>query len=108
MKKGLLLIFVAGALLVSCGGGKEKEAAKEFCDCYEGMMAAQENAGNAEGMTDLMAAQTELAEEAKKAMDCLLTWKDKYDGEVDIEKVKEEIKAENAELYNMIEEQGAI
>jgi len=108
MKKGLLVIIAAGTLLVSCGGGKEKEAAKEFCDCYEGMMAAQEKAGNAENTTDLFTAQSELAEEAKKAMDCLLGWKDKYDGQVDIEKVKEEIKAENAEIYKMIEEQGAI
>lgn len=107
MKKGLLLIFAAGTLLVSCGG-EEKAAAKEFCGCYEGMMAAQEKAGSAESTDDMFSAQTALAEEAQKAMDCLVSWKEKYDGKVDIEKVKEEIKAENAELYKMIEEQGAI
>ena len=46
----------------------EKEAAKEFCDCYEVMMAAQEKAGNSENTTDLFSAQSELAEEAKKAI----------------------------------------
>lgn len=106
MKKGLVLIIAVGGLLISCGGGQEKEAAKEFCDCYEGMLSAKKKASEAKG-DDFYTLQSELAQESSKAKECLMKWKEKYDGEVELDKVKEEIKAQNEELYNMIEGQGA-
>ncbi len=106
MKKGLLLIVAAGTLLVSCGGGEEKEAAKELCGCYEGVLAAQDKAGNSENTDDLFSAQSEMVEEAQKGMDCLISWRDKYEGKVDIEKVKEEVKVENKKVYDLLSEQG--
>mmetsp|Transcript_34802 Transcript_34802/g.45807 ORF Transcript_34802/g.45807 Transcript_34802/m.45807 type:complete len:109 (+) Transcript_34802:2-328(+) len=106
MKKGLLLIIAAGTLLVSCGGGQEKEAAKELCGCYEGVLDAQDKAGNAGNTEDLFSAQSAMVEEAKKGMDCLISWRDKYDGKVDIEKVKEEVKAENKKVFDLLTEQG--
>lgn len=107
MKRGLLLIVPSGTLLVSCGG-QEKEAAQEFCDCYEGFVDAQKKAGSAQNTADLFSAQSEMSQQLKDMETCLNDWKSKYDGKVDKDKSMEEIKAENADIYNILEEGGGL
>lgn len=106
MKKGLLIIVAAGALLVSCGGGNEKEAAKEYCDCYAEIAKATEEMSNAESATDMLSAAANMEQMANDAKECEAKWKEKYDGKIDLEKFKEEVKNENETVYNLAEKSG--
>ena len=101
MKKGLLLIVLAGTFLVSCGSGQEKEAAEAFCDCYAEM--AELRAGSAdstaiEGLNQLVEGGKEIILKAKK---CRKDWDKKYNGKVDLELLQEEVKKKNEDVYNM-------
>jgi len=101
MKKGLLLLVAAATttILVSCGGGNEAEAAKAYCDCYSKVAELQENMTNTDEMM-------ELSEESKKATKCEEAWRKKYDGKIDLEKFKEEVKKEDEKVYKLADELG--
>lgn len=108
MKKGLLLLFVAGAMLVSCSGeGKEKEAASAFCDCYSDLAEASSAAASAESATDMLGSLGEMQEMALKAQACQKELDAKYEGQLDLDIFKEEVKKGNEAVYNMAVEQGA-
>ncbi len=102
MKKGFLLLVAAATttILVSCGGGNEAEAAKEYCDCFSKVAELQENMTSTDALM-------QLSEEAKKAEACEKKWREKYDGEIDIAKFKEELKKQDEKVYNMADELGA-
>lgn len=71
-------------------------------------MDAMSKAGNAENTTDLFAAQSEMSEAMNEMNTCLEGWQQKYEGQLDEDKLKEAIKAENEEVYKLIEENGGI
>jgi outer membrane murein-binding lipoprotein Lpp len=103
MKKGILLLFAAGALLVSCGGNSNEEAAKAFCDCYEQAEDVADAAGEAESFSEMMAAAQEQAEKAKA---CIEQWQTDYEGKIDKEGFAEALKKENEDIYKKAEEMG--
>ena len=108
MKKGLLLLVLAGAFLVSCGGGQEKEAAKAFCDCYDEMAKATDEAGEATDTEALLESIEEMKEVALKAQECRKGWDEAYNGKVDLDIFKEEVKKENESVYNMAVKEGVL
>lgn len=109
MKKGLLLLVAAATttILVSCGGADEAEAAKEYCDCFSKVAEIQEKMANAESATDMLGMAAEVEKLAGDAEKCEKTWREKYDGKIDIEKFKEELKKQDEKVYNMADKLGA-
>ncbi len=109
MKKGLLLLVAAATttILVSCGGGNEEEAAKAYCDCFSEIAKAQEEMANAESATDMLGMAAEVEKMAGEAEECEKKWREKYDGNIDIEKFKEELKKQDEKVYNMADKLGA-
>lgn len=105
MKKGLLLLLVAGAFLVSCGGGLEEQAAKDFCDCHGPAVKMAKEAGEATSATDLFAGNDEFAEALVQQGVCHKAWMKTYDGKVEIEALKEEIKKINEDVFAMAEKE---
>lgn len=106
MKKGFLLLVAAGSMLVSCGGGEEAEAANELCDCYEGWMKKSEEAGNATSTEDLLGGASEMQDEMMKTLECAKEWKAKWDGKVDPDGVREEIKENHKDVNKFFEDKG--
>ncbi len=105
MKKGILLLFAAGALLVSCGPSAE-DAATDICKCYEDASKLSKEAGNAATTDELMEMTEKLQEAVAKGDECQKEWKEKYDGKVDIEAFKEELKKKDEAIYKMLDERG--
>lgn len=101
MKKGLLLIVLAGTFLVSCGGGQEKEAAEAFCDCYAEMAELNEEAANSTSTDSIFATVDEKKQISLKAGKCRKAWDEKYNGKVNLEVFQEEVKKKNEAVYNM-------
>lgn len=108
MKKGLLLLVAAGAFLVSCGSGLEKEAATEFCNCYGDLAKAKEEIANSDSATDFLGSMTEMKEMSSKAIKCRADWDKKYNGKIDLDKFKEEVKNTNEAVLKMAEEEGVL
>lgn len=108
MKKGILVLFVAGTLfaVTSCGAGNAKEAATEICKCYEEVLSDQEAAGNATNTEEMFAATERMQQSAEKANECQLKWNEKYNGKVDIEAFKKELKAQNEAVYKLVSDRG--
>jgi len=106
MKKGLLVLVAAGAFLMSCGGGNEEQAAKEYCDCYAEIAKATEEMTNAASATDMLSAAANMEQMANDAKECEAKWKEKYDGKINIDKFKEEVKKQNETVYNLAEKSG--
>lgn len=96
MKNGLLRLFVMGVILTSCSGAPNEEAAKALCDCFEQDQNDRNAAGQAESFSEMMAASQ--AHEAKMKK-CTDAWKIKYDGKIDKEGFKEELKKRDKEIY---------
>jgi|TARA_B110000305_G_scaffold50822_1_gene55291 hypothetical protein len=107
MKKGLLLIVLAGIFLVSCGGGQEKEAAEAFCDCYKDMAEAKEVAANSTNTDTIFEYAEEMKEVGLKASKCRKGWDEKYNGKVDLKLFQEEVKKKNNAVYSMAVKDGA-
>lgn len=109
MKKGLLLLVAAATttIMVSCGGGNEAEAAKEYCECFSDIAKAKEDMADAESATEMLGMAAEAEKLAGEAEKCEKEWRAKYDGKIDIEKFKEELKKADESVYNMAEELGA-
>lgn len=105
MKKGILLLFAAGAMLTSCGPSAE-DAATDICKCYQETADLQKKAGEAANTTELMEATEKLQESVAKADACQKEWKEKYDGKVDVEAFKTALKAKNEAIYKMLDERG--
>lgn len=106
MKKGLLLLVCAGAFLVSCGGGQEKEAAAAFCDCYADVAKATDDAASSESATSYLGSIEEIKTMGIEAKACRKKWDTKYNGNVDLDIFKEEVKKANESVYNMAVEEG--
>ncbi|MFT6243503.1 MAG: hypothetical protein ACJA0U_001956 [Salibacteraceae bacterium] len=106
MKKGLLLIVLAGTFLVSCGGGQEKEAAEAFCDCYAEMAEANEAAANSTNTDTIFESAEEMNEVGLKAGKCRKGWDEKYNGKVDLKLFQEEVNKKNKAVYSMAVEDG--
>jgi len=105
MKKGILLLFAAGAMLVSCGPSAD-DAAADICKCYEETAALSKKAGEATNTTELMEATEKLQESVTKADECQKEWKEKYDGKVDVEAFKKALKEKDEAIYKMLDERG--
>lgn len=105
MKKGMLLLFVSGALLVSCGPSAE-DAASDICDCYKDASALADKAGNAESPEDLMQITEEIQAAVEKGDKCKAEWDEKYNGKVDVEEFKTALKAKDEKIYKMLDERG--
>lgn len=103
MKKGILLLFAAGTILVSCGGNKNEEAAKAFCECFEQAEDVADAAGEAESFSDMMAA---VQEQAEKAEACINKWESDYEGKIDKDGFAEALKKENEDIYKKADEMG--
>lgn len=106
MKKGFLLLVAAGSMLVSCGGGEEAKAADELCDCYEGWMKKSDEAGKSTSTDDLIVGASEIQDEMMKTLECEKDWKAKWDGKVDPDAVRKEIKENHKDVDAFFEGKG--
>lgn len=105
MKKGILLLFAAGAMLVSCGPSAE-DAAADICKCYEETAKLSKLAGEATNTDELMAATEKLQASVAKADECQKVWKEQYDGKIDVEEFKKALEAKDPVIYKMLDERG--
>ncbi|NRA13810.1 MAG: hypothetical protein HRT57_17855 [Crocinitomicaceae bacterium] len=105
MKKGLLLLVLAGTFLVSCGGGQEKEAAEAFCDCYAESAEAIEAAGEVTA-SSLFESVEKMKEIDAKAQECRKGWDEKYNGKIDLAIFEEEVKKTNESVYKLAVDNG--
>ena len=108
MRKGLLLLIVAGAFLVSCGanGEIEKEAAQEFCDCYREYAQTKKEAAS-QSARDMFSSIGKIKGLALKAQKCQKILDSKYKAKLDLDLFKEEVKKINATVYNLAVEEGS-
>lgn len=102
MKK-LLFTFAVGALLASCSANQDKEAAADYCACFEMAEETSEAAGDSQSFTEMMEAVNETK---AKMTECMEAWKTKYEGKITKEGFAEEVKKKNPEVYEMAEKQG--
>lgn len=108
MNKTLLILLCAGTFLVSCRGGQEKEAATEFCDCYSDLAKVKDDAANSESATSFLGSIEEMKTIAVEAQMCRKKWDAKYNGKVDLDVFKEEVKKSDESVYNMAVEEGVL
>ncbi|MCR9171213.1 MAG: hypothetical protein NXI10_01885 [bacterium] len=102
MKKALLLssLCIIAIATQSCSGGKETEAAKEYCDCFAGVAESLEKEVDSKSYE-------QISQEMKEAQKCEKKWKKKYDGKIDVPKFKKELKNQNRKVYDMVDRLGA-
>ena len=105
MKKGLLLLIVAGAFLVSCGGGGalEKEAAQEFCDCYGELAQAMKEASSSTSADATLESASKQMKLGLETVKCQAKMDTKYTGQLDLDIFKEEIKKIDKAVFEMAE-----
>lgn len=92
MKK-LMIVFAAGVLLASCSNSQDKEAAAEFCTCFN--MGAGES-------TDFM----ELMEAQEKMQKCVTSWQAKFKEKVTKDGFSTELKKACPDAHAQAEEMG--
>ncbi len=119
MKTTLFFLFGALLLCASCEQNSnekseepeaintEREAAEVYANCHRDMVLKREEMGSAESADELLELVAELEDLAIEATECERSWNRKYDGRIDIEKFKEELKAIDPKIHNFAEELGA-
>lgn len=93
MKK-LLIVFAAGALLLSCSSTQDKEAAGGFCECY-----TMNDAGEATSFTEIM-------ESAEKMTTCIKSWQKEFEGKISKDGFSDELKEQCPDAHAKAEEMG--
>ncbi|XOV66203.1 MAG: hypothetical protein ACFHU9_11250 [Fluviicola sp.] len=109
MKKGFLILVAAATatIMVACGGNEqEKQAAKDFCDCHGPVVKLMKESGEAESARELLSGNQALIEAISKQKICHDAWMKTYNERVDVEVLKEEVKAINNDVYKMADEEG--
>jgi hypothetical protein len=90
----LLMILAVGALLASCNSTQDKEAAAEFCKCYN--LAPKESD----------ASPFEMLENFDKSQKCVKKWQSTYEGKVTEDGFGSELKEQCPDAHAKAEEMG--
>ena len=106
MKKGIILLLFTGVFFTSFGqkGKLEKKAAIEFCNCHEKLAELYKEASNAESASALLEIAADVNAVADEATACHKVWMKKYDGNIDVDRFKFEVKKVNTDVYDLAEE----